>query len=77
VLGCPQRDEGGQADIDAAGIEQRHARLDDPLILQPLDAAPAGIARQPDAFAEIVERRGGVPLQDVEQLFDPLCPLSQ
>jgi len=50
MLGRPQRDERGQADIDTASIEQRHARLDDALILQPLDAAPAGVARQSDPF---------------------------
>ena len=57
-------DEHRHLGVDLGGIEHRHARLDDAVLLHLLDAPPAGRGRQPDAAADLRHRHGGVLLQD-------------
>src|SRR6185437_3885307 len=53
VIGGLQSHEYGRADVELAGVQQRDDSLDHALILQALNAAPAGRLRQADAFSDV------------------------
>ena len=61
-------DEGGDAGVDLARIEERDAADDDALLLELLDAAPAGRGRQADPAADLGDRHGRVLLEDLQNL---------
>ncbi|MCY1454996.1 hypothetical protein D9M71_720990 [compost metagenome] len=54
----------GQAEL--AAVEQRHLALDQPLLLQAMDAPPARRLRQLDLLGDLRRRQVGVVLQQAE-----------
>ena len=56
--------EGEQA--EAAAVEHRLVALDDALLLQPPDAAPAGRLAERDLLGELRVGQASVPLQAIQ-----------
>ncbi|MCY1186363.1 hypothetical protein D9M68_744640 [compost metagenome] len=56
-------------EADLAPVQQGHLAADHPLVLQPLDAPPAGRLRQPDPLGDLGGGQAGVLLQQLENAF--------
>ena len=58
----------GYGQVHLLAVEQDHAPVDHPLRLEPLDPAPAGTRRQADAVGDLLHLKGGVLLQQLQNL---------
>jgi hypothetical protein len=53
--------------VTSRPIQKRHARLDDAVLFELLNAPPASRGRQPQLRGDVRNRQGASPLQDVQQ----------